>query len=60
MTSAARDMDFRYSRIYAQGWNAARSLVKNGQDSADAASLNPYRIEAERQRWNEGFTKALE
>ncbi|MES2294094.1 MAG: hypothetical protein V4527_12405 [Pseudomonadota bacterium] len=60
MTSSARDMDFRYSRIYAQGWNAARSLVKTGNDAADAAALNPYRLESERARWNEGFAKALE
>jgi hypothetical protein len=53
-------MDFRYSRIYAQGWNAARTLVKSGNDAADAAALNPYRLEAERARWHEGFTKALE
>lgn len=60
MTSSPRDMDFRYSRIYAQGWNAARSLVKTGNDAADAAALNPYRLENERARWNEGFAKALE
>ena len=60
MTGAARDTDFRYSRIYAQGWNTARSLAKSGNDAADAATLNPYRLEAERARWNEGFAKALE
>jgi hypothetical protein len=52
--------EFRFSRIYAQGWNKARSLVKDGNGSADMADLNPYRSEAERTRWNEGFTKALE
>ena len=60
MTSTPAQTEFQYSRIYAQGWNAARTLAKTGHDAADAATLNPYRLEAERARWNEGFAKALE
>jgi len=58
--TVADNSDFRLSRIYAQGWNAARDLLKNGKDSGDADALNPYRVASERARWHEGFTKALE
>jgi hypothetical protein len=47
---------FRLSRIYAQGWNAARILtLKPGKPP-----VNPYTSEPERSRWNEGFTGAQE
>jgi len=59
-TIDSSNSEFRLSRIYAQGWNAARTLVKSGDDAADAAKLNPYRSGSERARWHEGFTKALE
>ena len=39
---------FRKSRIYAEGWNAARASAKPGE--------NPYKTEPERSRWLEGFT----
>lgn len=52
--------DFRFSRIYAEGWNKARSLMKEGNRPDDMSVLNPYRSENERTRWNEGFAKALE
>lgn len=52
--------DFRLSRIYAQGWNAARNLLKDGKGAGDAEALNPHRLPSERARWLEGFTKALE
>lgn len=42
---------FRLSRIFAQGWNAARS---------DAAAANPYAAEPEKSRWNEGYRGGLE
>ena len=40
---------FRLSRVYAQGWNAARTLQK---------TVNPYEAEPERSRWQAGFTGA--
>jgi hypothetical protein len=43
--------DFRLSRIYAQGWNAARALH-------GAESPNPYASDPERQRWQTGFSDA--
>jgi len=46
---------FRHSRIYAQGWNAARVVTLKGGPPS-----NPYPSEPERSRWNEGFAQALE
>lgn len=54
--------DFRLSRIYAKGWNAAGRLTSNqvaALDSASVAVLNPYTVETDRARWTEGFAKAL-
>ena len=51
---------FRNSRVYAEGWNAARTLscsVPPG--TLEPAASNPYASEPERSRWNEGFTQAL-
>lgn len=45
--------DFQLSRIYAQGWNAART----GRAKQDAAR-NPYAADPERTRWLEGFAAA--
>jgi hypothetical protein len=42
---------FRLSRVYAQGWNAAR-----GPESVPQA--NPYAAEPERARWQAGFADA--
>jgi ribosome modulation factor len=47
---------FALSRIYAEGWNAARRLGLKG-DRAEI--LNPYMSEPERSRWLDGFTTAL-
>jgi hypothetical protein len=44
---------YRLSRIYAEGWNYARS----GPPDKSIAS-NPYDTEPERTRWNEGYAKA--
>ena len=54
---------FQLSRIYRQGWNAARKLVAEGAVDADAktaAVLNPYRTAAESERWAKGFNEALQ
>lgn len=44
--------DFRASRIYAEGWNAARAV------SLGKAVLNPYDPGPEHQRWDQGFAEA--
>jgi len=41
---------FRQSRIYAEGWNAARRSSK--------PSKNPYTKDPERARWLEGYRNA--
>jgi hypothetical protein len=54
--------EFRLSRIYAEGWNAAQELSANecvDFDPGRVAALNPYAAEPERSRWSEGFAKAL-
>ena len=59
MTIAADAASFRLSRVYAQGWNAARQLTANTRaDAVAMAALNPYTSEPERSRWDEGFTNA--
>ena len=53
---------YEFSRIFRQGWNAAKTLLAEkhfGVDGADAAALNPYRVVDERARWSEGFEQAL-
>lgn len=49
---------YEFSRIFRQGWNAAKKLLADGR-SADAATLNPYSTAQERVRWSEGFEQAL-
>jgi ribosome modulation factor len=51
MTRPAKTTPFRLSRIYAQGWNAART--------ANGAAANPYTAEPERSRWQAGYSQAL-
>ena len=56
------NIEFRLSRIYAEGWNAAHELSANESDGLDLwhmAALNPYTVEPDRSRWSEGFAKAL-
>lgn len=53
---------FQLSRIYSQGWNAARKLLADARsdvDKAQAATLNPHRTVEERERWSRGFEEAL-
>jgi len=60
MTNIAKTTPFRQSRIYAEGWKAARQSPQDIADNSEAvADLNPYRAEPERSRWNEGFRAAL-
>jgi hypothetical protein len=54
---------FQLSRIYSQGWNAARKLLAGGKsdlDATEAASRNPYPTGEENSRWTKGFMEALE
>ncbi len=54
--------DFRLSRIYAEGWRAARNFSASECDRLDSqqvAQLNPYPDEPARSRWTEGLTDAI-
>jgi len=55
MTDIFSAAAFRQSRIYAEGWNAARSASQKAGETVP----NPYTKEPERSRWLEGFTQAL-
>ena len=46
--------EFQYSRIYAQGWNAARI----DSTASKVAAANPYPSGPEHTRWQEGFAAA--
>jgi ribosome modulation factor len=48
---------FQLSRVYGEGWNAAKKLISEGRAAGDVQStqLNPYRSEEERVRWADGF-----
>ena len=53
---------FRLSRIYGQGWNAAKQLLANHAESpspTQSEALNPYRSAEERTRWSKGFEEGL-
>ncbi|HWF64183.1 MAG TPA: hypothetical protein VN685_06195 [Rhizomicrobium sp.] len=62
MTKVVDYTSFQLSRIYAQGWNAAKRLPAADArlDAKAIAELNPYKSEPERTRWTEGFFKAAE
>jgi hypothetical protein len=51
MTQLPNATAFRLSRIYAEGWNAARA-------PKGAERTNPYPTEPERERWRAGFANA--
>jgi hypothetical protein len=62
VTEAVAETAFTLSRVYAEGWNAAKRLTASECDALDPggiASLNPYDTDARRQRWSDGFAKAL-
>ncbi len=52
---------FALSRVYGQGWNAAKKLLAAGRTASatQAAKLNPYRTVEERARWTRGFEEGL-
>jgi hypothetical protein len=51
---------FQHSRIFAQGWNAARTWSLRTGPAAVKAMTNPYTSEPQRGRWDEGYAGALE
>jgi hypothetical protein len=54
---------FQLSRIYSQGWNAAKKLLaKSSTDIGEphGAALNPYRAAGQAERWMKGFKEALQ
>ena len=53
---------FELSRLYAQGWLAARDCQTDATadlQEALMAAQNPYESEVERERWAQGFKDAL-
>ena len=52
-------VEYRLSRAYAAGWNAARteSIARPGTNGG-APVVNPYPADPERARWDEGYAKA--
>lgn len=54
---------FRLSRVYAQGWKAARDAMAAGRielSADEAAALNPFTSDVERQQWKQGFRDGSE
>jgi len=51
---------FQQSRIFAQGWNAARTSSLRTGPAAVKAKTNPHASEPQRSRWEEGYAGALE
>jgi hypothetical protein len=50
------------SRVYAEGWKAARGLLVIGREDFDVRKIeatNPYSTAAERARWAQGFRSAF-
>jgi len=61
MTDTIDTLSYPYSRIYAEGWNAARkSSLKSGAELKKAAAANPHKTAHERARWDEGFARGSE
>ena len=56
------DDAFRLSRVEAEGWNKAQSVMTDDALLANEGRvlpLNPYLTDPERARWRTGFTNAL-
>jgi len=52
---------FNLSRIYGQGWNAAKKQLadRNEESPQPTASANPYTTVEESERWSKGFKDGL-
>jgi ribosome modulation factor len=57
----AADQAFRLSRVYAEGWNAAKkeSLIESDGGNGGRKTANPYAIDPQRSRWERGFADAM-
>ncbi|HXS06573.1 MAG TPA: hypothetical protein VN723_07290 [Rhizomicrobium sp.] len=58
MTHADDRDAFHFGRIHAEGWKAARSLLKMSDSAAEIRTLNPFRSGLERAKRSEGFAQA--
>ena len=47
------------SRVYAKGWMAGARLGIETPDEPTIAAMNPYEMEIERNRWDDGFREAM-
>jgi hypothetical protein len=62
VSEAGQTSAFELSRIYGQGWNAAKKLLAGGKGTVDAtteAANNPHLGADERSRWAKGFMEAV-
>jgi hypothetical protein len=59
MTRLSPEALFRLSRVYAQGWNAARTWSLRTGPAAEKATTNPHASEPDRGRWAEGYAGGL-
>ena len=52
---------YRLSRIYGEGWKAAKRLLSDSDDlqTEPAGSENPHEALEERARWSKGFEDGL-
>jgi hypothetical protein len=56
--TAAPHAQYKLSRVFAQGWNAARRLPPRAHGDLEAiGQLNPYKYEPDRGRWQDGFVE---
>ena len=55
MTRLTPEQNFLLSRVYAKGWNTARSHAMG----MGKAAVNPYAADPEKSRWTEGYDGAL-
>lgn len=53
----AQSSEFALSRIFAEGWTAARGKLTEAGEIAgpDASARNPYAADPQRGRWDDGF-----
>lgn len=59
MSQPSPEDHFRQSRIYAQGWNAARAWSLEHGSAPATPATNPYTSEPDKSRWNEGYAERI-
>ncbi len=52
---------FQLSRLYSQGWNAAKKWRSEGEGKGRSLPVNPYRDRSaeERDRWQKGYDEGM-